>query len=51
VDLGNPAHIYALLEMYGTLKENSDEDLNADCKMLLWDLEKAIDHSQLTDIR
>lgn len=51
VDLGNPAHIYALLEMYGTLKENSDEDLNADCKMLLWDLEKAIDNSQLTDIR
>lgn len=51
IDLTNPEHIYNLLEMYGTLKENSFENLNCDLKFVLWELEDYIERTNLTPAR
>lgn len=51
IDLTNPVHVYNLIEMYGTLKENSYEDLECDMKYLLWELEDCIDKSNLSEAR
>lgn len=51
IDLTNPNHIYNLLEMYGTLKENSFENLDCDMKYVLWELEDYIERSNLSEAR
>lgn len=51
VDFKNPNHVYNMLEMYGTLKENSFEDLNCDLKFLLWELEEYIEKANLSEAR
>ena len=51
IDLTNPVHVYNLLEMYGTLKENSYEALNSDLKFLLWELEDYVDRANLSEAR
>ena len=51
IDLTNPNHIYNLLEMYGTLKENSFENLDCDMKYVLWELESYIERAKLSEAR
>ena len=51
LDLTDPVHVYNLLELYGTLKENSFENLNCDMKYVLWELEDYIERSNLSAAR
>ena len=51
IDLTNSDHVYHLLEMYGTLKENSYENLECDMKYLLWELEDYISRANLSEAR
>ena len=51
IDLTNPEHVYQLLEMYGTLKENSWDKLNSDTKFLIWELEDYIEQANLSEAR
>ena len=51
LDLTDPVHVYNLLELYGTLKENSFENLNCDIKYVLWELEDYIERSNLSAAR
>lgn len=51
IDLTNSNHIYNLLEMYGTLKENSFENLDCDMKYVLWELESYIERAKLSEAR
>ena len=51
IDFTNPEHVYKVLEMYGTLKENSWEKLNSDLKFLIWELEDYIEEANLSEAR
>lgn len=51
VDLTNPEHVYQVLELYSTLKENSFDRLNSDLKFLLWELETYIERANLSKAR
>ncbi len=51
IDLTNPLHIYHMIEMYGTLKENSWDRLDSDLKFLLWELETYIDNTEFDESR
>lgn len=51
IDFTNPVHVYQVLEMYGTLKENSWENLNSDLKFLIWELEEYIEKANLNPAR
>lgn len=51
IDFTNPDHVYKVLEMYGTLKENSWDKLNSDLKFLIWELEDYIEQAHLSEAR
>jgi len=51
IDFTNPKHVYEVLEMYGTLKENSWDQLNSDLKFLIWELEDYIEKANLNPAR
>ena len=51
IDFTNPEHVYQVLELYSTLKQNSWEELDADLKFLLWELEEYIEESDFTPVR
>lgn len=51
IDLEDPTHIYGLLENYSLLKENSFEQLGADARFVLWELEECIEKAKLDKIR
>lgn len=51
IDFTNPGHIYQLLELYSSLKQNCEEDLNCDLKFLLWELEDYIEAANLSKDR
>lgn len=51
IDLCDPKHVYQLIEHYSLLKENSYEQLSADSKYLLWELENLIEKAQLSPAR
>ena len=51
IDLSNPKHVYQVIEHYSLLKENSYEQLSADTKYLLWELEDLIEKAKLSPAR
>lgn len=51
IDFTNPNHVYAVLEMYGTLKALSYDNLQSNIRYLLWELEDYIEKAELPDVR
>lgn len=51
IDFTNPTHVYEFLELYGTLKQYCNEDLNCDLKLLIWELEDYIENANLSPDR
>lgn len=51
IDFTNSEHIYQFLELYSTLKQYCDEDLNCDLKFLIWELENYIEAAHLSGAR
>lgn len=51
VDFRDSNQVYQTLELYSTLKQYCDEDINSDLKFLLWELEGYIEKANLTPAR
>lgn len=51
IDFTNPKHVYEFLELYSTLVQSCDENLNCDLKFLIWELEDYIEQANLSEAR
>lgn len=51
IDFTDSNHVYQFLELYSSLKQSCDEDLNCDLKFLIWELEDYIELANLSEAR